>query len=230
MTIGAGSLSLRRLRVLRSPLENKLPQLVEQMRKHRIRPMGIDEAKEEVSGWCHPFSGEPDFRNPDKLVYDNAFIFGLRTDSKRVPGTLFRLQLKAALEELEKRAPKERGERPRLAKKLKDAARDRIKTELLKRTLPNIRLVEIIWHLDSNEIWLLSQGTSVLEHFEKLFNETFALPFVHINAGTAAVDFDRIQKGEETKLKKLLELVPQSILSQDRIRDDGDEKSEEAPF
>lgn len=230
MSIGAGALSLRRIRVLRSPLETKLPWIVDKLRKQLVSPITIDESKEQSSGWCHPFTGEPDFGDVHRLVYENSFVFGMRTDTKKVPGTLFRLQLKAVYEELAKSAPADKQGRTRLSKKMRDAARDRIKTELLKRTLPNIRLVEIVWHLDSNEVWIMSSSTGVADEFERLFNETFGVPFVHVNPGTAAVEFDRILLGQEMNLNKLLEVLPTTIVKQ-RAHDQRDmEESAEAPF
>lgn len=230
MSIGAGALAVRRVRVLRSPLETKFTWIVEKLKKHTISPVDIDEAKEHSSGWCHPFTGEASLGNADKLVFDNVFVFGLRSDSKRIPGTLFRLQLKAALESLERKAGG-RG-KSQLSKKAKDAVKDRIRAELLRRTLPSIRLVEVLWHLQSNEIWILSTSSSVLDDFEKHFNETFALPFVHLNAGTAALDFDKLEAGdkpEEARLKRYLDLAPQALIDAEGVEHNATETIE-APF
>lgn len=218
MSIGAGALALKRIQVLQDTRSTPLAWILEKLKAHLVSPIGMDESREQTLGWCHPYSGEPDMANAQAHVYGNAFVFGMRADSKRIPGTLFRLQMKAALESIgrgvsDESVQNEGGKgRRRVSKKIKDAARDRIRLELLKRTLPNIRLVEVVWHLDSNEIWLTSGSNAVIADFEKLFTESFGLPFVHVNPGTATVDFDRLLSGLNVSLQPLLDVVPVGLL------------------
>ena len=217
MSIGAGALAVRRLQVMQKPFTFQFSEIVEMLQGNVISPIGVDEIKEQSMGWCHPFTGEPDLSDAQQLVYGQSFVFGMRADSKKIPGTLFRLQMRAALDVLTKGNTGDDGDarKKRMSKKLKDAAKDRIKEELLKRSLPHIRLVEIVWHLDSNEIWLTSGSASVVGEFEKLFTETFGLPLVHKNPGTLAVDFDRVNQGLDStakaSLQKLYDLVPANL-------------------
>jgi hypothetical protein len=225
MSIGAGALALRRFQVLESTRATPLEWIVEKLKSNMISVIGMDEDKEKSLGWCHPFTGDGDLGDVESLIYGDSFLFGLRIDVKRVPGTLFRLQMKAALESMGQKMSEEgeeRGKAKRLSKKMREATRDRIKSELLRRTLPNIRLLEVVWHLDSNEVWVTTTSSSALGDFEKLFNETFGIPFVHVNPGTAAVDFARIlEGGQTTSLEPLLALVPASFVSHDNhIRSD----------
>jgi hypothetical protein len=228
MTIGTGTASLRRIQVLENPTRTTFSWILERVMKNLISPIAIDEVREESVGWCHPFSGEPNFEDAQDLCFDNAFVFGMRTDSKKVPGTLFRLQMKAALESLVRKGGED-GQVKRIPKKLKDAARDRIRHELLKHTLPGIRLAEVVWHLDTNEVWLATASQSSLQTFEKLFQETFALPMAHVNPGTMGVDFSKALTDTTYSFDKLFDLTPVDLLVGARTSASGTSEGA-APF
>lgn len=212
MALGTGTVSIRRIQVLENPSRTTFKWILDKLSAQLISPIGIDEVREESIGWCHPFTGEPNLEHATDLCFENAFVFGLRSDSKKVPGTLFRLQMKAALESMSKKGAEDSQQR-RIPKKLKDAARDRIRHELLKHTLPNIRLAEVVWHLDSNEVWLASTSKSTLQVFEKLFTETFSLPITHVNPGTMAVDFSKALSDGKYSFEKLFDITPVDLLA-----------------
>ncbi|MEY4064497.1 MAG: hypothetical protein RIR26_705 [Pseudomonadota bacterium] len=211
MSLGAGALALRRVQILVSPKDVRFSEIVKKLKSRSITPLGVDEEREQSMGWCHPFSGEPDFDSAHDHMYGQAFVFGLRTDVKRIPGTYFRLQMKNALEALQK---KEKGKKGQdgggrgQSKKLRDATRDRLKLELLRGTLPSVRLTEIVWHLDNNELWILSSSQSVYDDVEKMFLETFGWPLAVYNPGTIAVDFNRMLHGLNVSLDEHLNIIP----------------------
>lgn len=214
MSLGAGALALRRLQILVDPKDVQFKDIIKRLKKKSISPLNLDEEREQSLGWCHPYTGEPNFDSAHEQVYDQAFVFGLRADTKRIPGTYFRLQMKNALETLQGRS-KGRGEQGRAqSKKVRDATRDRLKQELLRGTLPSVRLTEIVWHLDNNEIWLLSASQAVYDEFEKLFLETFGWPLVQYNPGTLGVDFDRMLQGRNVVLEDHLNLSPADFRSE----------------
>lgn len=226
MTLGAGAVAIRRLKLLSPPREFSLARVAEALREGTLSPLAIDDVREESLGFAHPFTGEPDLSDPQSLVFEGSLVFALRKDVKKIPGTLFRLQVRQALEALQNAAPSKSREarkgardagdvgdvaespRRRLTKAVREQAKERIKAELLKRTLPSIRLTEIVWHLDAGEIWILSTSQGVLEDFERLFFELFQTGFVQVGPGTAAIDFDRLHQGLPVTLDPLLELVP----------------------
>lgn len=205
MSLGAGALALRRVQILVSPKDVRFAEILKKLKSRSITPLGIDEEREQSMGWCHPFSGEPDFDSAHDHLYGQAFVFGLRTDVKRIPGTYFRLQMKNALESLQKN---EKGKGRLQGKKLRDATRDRLKLELLRGTLPSVRLTEIVWHLDNNELWILSSSQAVYDDFEKMFLETFGWPLAVCTPGTLGVDFNRMVHGLSVPLDDHLNLVP----------------------
>lgn len=212
MSLGSGSLAIRRLKLLVPPKKTPLEWIASKLKEKLISPLDFEDTKEESTGWCHPFSGEPSFKDLHDLIYDGAFAFGFRTDKKRIPATLMKLQMKAALDAVARTLPESKNGKKKISKKVKDGVKDRLKEEMLRRTLPNIRLIEVVWHLDSNEIWLSSVSDSVFTAFEKLFVETFELALIQLNPGTTAIEFDRIYAGETYSLRKIMEVLPVNIV------------------
>lgn len=209
MPLGNGAVTLKRLRVIPRDVPITEAWVWERMRRHLIRPLGVEDAETESTGWCHPFTGEPEINDWNEIVYGDAFVFGLRTDTKKIPTTLMRLQLRAAMVHLARESGQaDDGSGKRIPKKIRDAARERIEEELLKHTLPSIRLLEVVWHLQSNEIWLTTGSKGVVECFQKQFWETFELPLIQVTPGTGAVEFDRLQSDSDYSLEKLFDLVP----------------------
>ena len=134
-----------------------------------------------------------------------------RFDKKKIPATFLKLQLLNALESLGHGLEDETGRTKKVSKKVKDSLKDKLKEELLRVSLPSIRLIEILWNLECNEIWLFSTSASVTEEFEKIFFEAFGLTLVQITAGTLNVDFDRLQLGIKLNLQPLIDLEPVSL-------------------
>jgi len=215
MTITSGTLAIKRFKALTFDKHLDFPSIVSRLSKQLISPLTIADTREEASGFCHPFSGEPVLDNVQALVFENAFVFGLRFDKKKIPSTFLKIQLHNALQALGHGTEDETGQSRKIPKKIKDTVRDTLKNELLKNMLPHVRLVEIVWHLESHEIWLMSQATKVVEEFEKLFFECFGLTLVHLNPGTIPLNFDLLEahKGQET-LDTLIDTLPVLFLQE----------------
>ncbi|MEY2986931.1 MAG: hypothetical protein RJB13_452 [Pseudomonadota bacterium] len=205
MSLGAGALALRRVQILVSPKDVRFTDIVKKLKSKSISPLSLEDEREQSSGWCHPYTGEPNFDLAHEHLYGQAFVFGLRSDVKRIPGTYFRLQMKNALDALQ---GKDKGQGRSHGKKVRDATRDRIKLELLRGTLPTVKLTEIVWHLDNNELWILSSSQSVYEEVEQLFLETFGWALAVFNPGLIGVDFNRMLHGVNVSLDDNLNLVP----------------------
>jgi DNA recombination-dependent growth factor C len=222
MSLGAGALALRRVQILVSPKDVRFTDIVKKLKSKAISPLALEDEREQSSGWCHPYTGEPHFDSAHEHLYGQAFVFGLRSDVKRIPGTYFRLQMKNALDALQ---GKEKGQGRAQGKKVKDALRDRIKLELLRGTLPTVKLTEVVWHLDNNELWILSSSQSVYEEIEQLFLETFGWALAVYNPGLMGVDLNRMLHGVNVSLDNNLNLVPADFRGpsedQARIRSAG---------
>lgn len=211
MTIGSGSFALKRFRILAHTKNTPLKWIQERIEKFFISPLQVDDVQENASGFCHPFTGEPNLNNIYSLIYDNSLLFGLRFDKKKIPATFLKLQLMNTLESLGHGLEDENGRTKKVSKKIRDSLKEKLKEELLRVTLPSIRLIEVLWHLDNNEIWLLSTSSSIAQEFEKLFFDAFEFSLIEITAGTLNVDFDRLQLGLKLNLEPLMDLEPISL-------------------
>jgi DNA recombination-dependent growth factor C len=211
MPIATGSFAIKRFQILSPAKEISFPWILERVQKSFISPINLDDTREETLGFCHPFSGEPKIDNPHSLIYENIFLFGLREDKKKIPATYMKLQLRAALEALGHEREDSQGTVKKVGKKIRESVKDRLKEELLRSTLPSVKLIEILWHLNTNQIWLTSASPSVVAEFEKLFFDAFSLPFISINPGTASMDFESIQLGLKVNIQPYLDVSPVSL-------------------
>lgn len=205
MGIGAGCLSLKRFFLAQQMNDMEFIQISTKLRKNFISPIGFDDIREEAQGWCHPFTGEPTVEDWNQLIYDDILLFGMRTDTKKIPGTLFRLQMKKALEALQ-----EKSDSSRVSKKAKESIKDQIRQELLKMSLPSIRLLECAWNLSTGEIWVTTSSKGVVGAFEKLFLETFAVSLVPFVPGTG-IFFD-VENRVTSPVKNIFDLAPLSFV------------------
>ncbi len=221
MSIGSGSFPLARLQLLKEQKDLQFSSVIAKLQEHRIAPIGLDDVTESAFGWCHPHTGEPDFSDARDWLQGDRLLFGLRMDAKKVPAALLRLQVQSLLEEMQQQEKKKTGkksaaaERPESSRRLKDLAKERVKNELLRRTLPVIRWVEVVWNLKTGEIWLASSSSAVFETFDQCFGETFTLPYVFKTPGTLGLDFAGLvgqkpssQKPALARLDALTQVVP----------------------
>ena len=215
MSIAAGSITIKRFQVLSPVKDLSFQWILECMQKSFISPIDVDDIREESSGFCHPFTGEPKIDNPHSLIYENIFLFGMRSDKKKIPATYMKLQLRAALETLGHEKEDAQGTVKKVGKKIRESVKDRLKEELLRSTLPHVRLIEILWNLKTNQIWITSASSSVISEFEKLFSDSFALPIVSLNSGTASLDFEGIQLGLNVNLQPYLDISPIALATAD---------------
>lgn len=213
MPIAAGSFAMKRFQILSNSKEISIPWILERVQKHFISPINLEDTREEAIGFCHPFTGEPRIENPHSLIYENMLLFGMREDKKKISATYMKLQLRAALEALGHEKENSQGIVKKVGKKIKDSVKDKLREELIRSTLPSVKLVEILWHLNTNQVWLMSTSPSVVAEFEKLFASAFALPLIYLNAGTAAIDFESIQLGLKVNLSSYLDVSPVSLSS-----------------
>lgn len=211
MPIATGSLALKRFQIITAGKNLSLAWITEKLSQSFISPLTIDDAREEASGFCHPFTGEPKIEYPHSLIYDQFYLFGMRSDKKKIPATFMKLQLRAALEALGHEKEDAQGNVKKVGKKVRDSIKDKLKEELLRNTLPAVKLTELLWNLKTNQIWLTTTSPATISEFEKIFSETFALPIVSLNPGTAALDFESIQLNLNTNLQSYFDLSPVAL-------------------
>lgn len=229
MPIATGSLALKRFQILTHGKDLSIPWIMENLSKAFISPLHIDDGREEANGFCHPFTGEPKIEYPHSLVFDQFFLFGMRSDRKKIPATFMKLQLRNALEALGHEKEDSQGNKKKIGKKVRDNIKDKLKEELLKSSIPSVKLTEILWNLKDNQIWITSTSPSSITEFEKLFSEAFDLPIVLINPGTASLDFEKIQLNLNTDMQPYLDLSPVSLANKFHFERKNETSNETEP-
>ncbi|CAO0821802.1 Recombination-associated protein RdgC [Desulfarculales bacterium] len=103
-------------------------------------------------------------------VLDPYVVLGLRWDRRRVPAGLLKkyhiLEMKKALAACGGRG---------LSRADREDFKEKVRLDLLRRTLPSTQVFEVCWDTQRGEVWLGSTGRGVRDIFEDLFRRTFDL-------------------------------------------------------
>jgi DNA recombination-dependent growth factor C len=164
-----GSLALTRYRVREEPPET----LTDEYLSGRLAGnafVDIEHAPEERSLGLVEFFNHLDSNfNPATYRFGGLLAFTLRLDSRRLPGAI--LNRYCAIREAQHLA--KTGQRPNsvVRKGLKEAVR----SDLLRRALLDTELMEVLWLIRENEIWLAAAGEKRRLSFEDLWGRTFGL-------------------------------------------------------
>jgi hypothetical protein len=217
MPLANGSFSIRRIQLVVPSKTLNFEEIFEKIKQGRISPLDVDDTREHASGFCHPFSGEPIIQNPKSLMFDQGFLFGFRQDSKKIPSTLMKIHFRSTLKSLGMDS-EELNFSSKESKTKLDQIKERLKTELVQHMLPFIKITEVLWFLDSHEVWIFSSSQSVIQEFEKLFFETFEYPYTLVNPGVQHLDFDRINRGQLETLEPYLDLAPLSLFKDQSLQ------------
>ncbi len=170
MGILPGSLSVSRLRVLDPELREGWRELFrERLGEHAFRepPQGI--GREEVEGWCQVHNLlDTSFDDVNRWLIDDWAVFALRIDKKRLPARLVRAML-------DKRCQAWAAERglERCPASARSELKDALEEELLARTLPTVRVVELAWSLSGGWVVVHNCGDAMIDRVRKRFYRTF---------------------------------------------------------
>lgn len=107
---------------------------------------------------------------PQKAHY---LLFTLRLDTRRISPAVFKKHLRVALD-AERRSGKEDG-RNFLTKDRKTEIADQVRLRLMARSLPIPAVFDVVWNLDTHDVFLCSTNSKVKALFEDLFTLTFEL-------------------------------------------------------
>jgi DNA recombination-dependent growth factor C len=164
-----GTPTISRYRLLDSPKELTDEFVQSKLTKNAF--VDIENVAEEESlGWVEIMSPLTTAFLPDSFNFGGFLAFQARLDARRLPGkTLRRYYL---LKEAELIA--ETGRKPNAQKKRE--MMDSLRQELLRRTLLNTDLLEIIWFTREREIWIAGAGEKKRLIFEELWEKSFSLP------------------------------------------------------
>lgn len=166
-------------------VEGELPegwkdQFLQSIRKFAFEPVTPDSEEEETMGWVsvlRPLQTDFVLNN---VVYDDFLCLGLRKDRYTLPSDL----LKAHLEELQREYMR-KNEKQRLSKFERDDLKTIVKRQLKEKTLPKMKVTDMVWQLSQKRVRYWSQSTAQVELFQEFFEDTFGLkllpasPYIH---------------------------------------------------
>jgi hypothetical protein len=208
MSFFTGTVNVARY-YMKPPRRVSRDEIVLQLQRQLISPIGLDEAREMSSGWCQYYTAEPEL-DDEFLGLDGTryYLFGMRMDRKSIPGSTYRIQLKAALEGM-RPSSDDPATKPRIPRKIKDAVRDRIKMELLKQSCPNVQVWGVLWNPETGALLTDAVAQNAKAALERLMVDTFALPFIPVNTGILGIDLNTWNtEGTAYALERRLDLTP----------------------
>jgi recombination associated protein RdgC len=167
-------------------------------------------ADELATGWVHLDDYDSsDFATPQSCWRDRHLCFTLRQDRRRIPAALFKRQVAQLCGQF-------LAEKPNLNRVPKgelEQIRDRARSLLMARTLPNPSCCDVIWDYDRQLLRLCSLSQKVLENFQALFHQTFPglrLQLIHPLARAALL----IPEARREQLQHLNQAQTDSALEQ----------------
>ena len=162
---------------VRFSVEGELPENVWDFIADRIAAFSfrdIDETYDEDSlGWVsilNMFDTEFAYAS---YAAGNYVTLSMRLDERKVSSAI----VKKFVQKEEERIKREK-EIPKLSRSMRVEIRERIKNELLRKSLPTPAVYDLCWNLENSTLLFFSTNKKAQALLEDLFNETFGLTLV----------------------------------------------------
>ena len=133
-----------------------------------VVPVGV--SKERRTGWCvysRPLSVNFDASD---WLHNQYGLFSLRVEQRRVPARLLRARVDRAVQEW-----CEEHKRARAPSAVREEIKEAVEADLLRQTLPSLRVLDVCWNTVDGWITLSGTSESLGDVFRKLFHRTFGL-------------------------------------------------------
>ncbi len=131
----------------------------------------IDEGTEEQAvGWCniHDYL-DTNFAYASYSL-DPYLALGMRLDRRRVPASLIKRQHR---QEVQKALALREGRG--LSRADREDLKEKVRLDLLRRTVPQSQVLEVVWNTSTGELWVATASRVMLDLVEDLFRRTFDL-------------------------------------------------------
>jgi DNA recombination-dependent growth factor C len=164
-----GGATFTRYRIFEEP-ESGLTEEFVQDRLTKNAFIDIEETSEESSmGWVQIFN-QLDCSFPiESWRFREIFGFSLRLDERKLPTRILNRYLAIS----EARFTAQTGRKPNSTKKKE--IKDALRLDLLRRSLLDTKLFEVVWLTEHQEVWLGAAGEKNRAMFEELWGRTFGL-------------------------------------------------------
>lgn len=177
MTLYQGSFAMTRYRIVGSKPKDSHGALSKLLKDHKLPPIRIDgPATAEQCGWVRPLlnemSDELDAGHWDMgdCVVGQDYLMRVRLDRRKVPTSLMQLLMKSKLRDHLEKTGKAMGRKDKLALKTE------LSHDLLKRSLPVIQYIDVLWCFEPQELLVFTTSKSWCSRVEELFYKTFGEP------------------------------------------------------
>ena len=170
MGVYANTVSFAQYRIQGAlPQEDRFQWLREALAARQFH--SIEESAEEQSeGWtCTDTPDDPLFEAPQRFWRDRYLFFSYRRDQRRIPGALLKSHVGRAEGEYLAKRP----ELKRPPKREREEIAERVKLQLLARSLPAPSTIDLVWQMDQGVLTLFSSSAKAMERFEELFSKSF---------------------------------------------------------
>jgi len=144
--------------------------------------------------------------NPTDLFHRHYLAVGMRYDRRRVPPRLVYLERRRL--EAERCA---REGKARLGAAMRREIKDEVQARLAARALPEPRLFDCVWNLDTGQLYFTGKQRLVLEAFVDLFRQTFGVvpvalvPYLAVaQLGLSAREVELVRAAEPSLLTSRL--------------------------
>ena len=166
-----GRLTIRRYRI-HEPVEDGFRDDFERrLQESAFRERRSANRGEETVGWVLPDNLlDTDFDLRDRWLFDHYLVIGLRIDKTVLPSQLLRAHLDQRIVAWE-----QENNQSRCPASVRTDIRTALEAELLARSLPQVKMVPICWHLGEGWVAVHSTATRVNDTFRTLFRTTFGV-------------------------------------------------------
>lgn len=175
---------------------------LKRIEQHAFRSLEPEEEDDERFGWCVIDQLLNTQLNHDDVFRGDYVTLGLRIDRWRIPKPLLEAHLAEA-----KRAALANRDGEKLGRKEASQLEAKVKARLKKRTMPSMKAVDVVWHMDGGSLLFWSHSKGMHEKLTALFEKTFGLELVPNSPYVAAAYLDFPDK----QLEALAKLEPASF-------------------
>lgn len=197
MGLLSSSVALTRYMTLGKPREPFMETVRDALAQHAVQDID-GETEVKTVGWAgfeKHFSADFD---PEFLANGEHLTFCLRMDKKSLPGKVVRKNV-AIL------ARKKLAETNRryLSKEEKQDLREQVEAALLTKIPASPTVVDVLWDLSADEVWLFSTQKAAREEFEELFNKSFGMVLIPLFPYTLAENKLKLSVNDMDKIDAL---------------------------
>jgi DNA recombination-dependent growth factor C len=169
MPLLAGSITVRRYRVVGDFAEATRDALLDRLAKEAFRDPLSPARGGENAGWVKLTNLADTAFDFDSVFHNQYMTFALRVDNKRLPGKLLKALLDLRMQQWMREKNRERVPTP-----VKKELREQLELELFPKQLPSVAVHDVVWNLSDQVVWFMSGSNKANELFRALFAKSFA--------------------------------------------------------